>query len=34
VNWTGGGSSGRIVLDLTAQTQIQVGELQVLVTQN
>ncbi len=32
VNWTGGGASGRIDLDLTAQTQIQVGELQVLVT--
>ncbi len=32
VDWTGGGASGRIDLDLTAQTQIQVGELQVLVT--
>jgi hypothetical protein len=32
VDWTGGGASGQIPLTLTAQTRIQVGELQVLVT--
>ncbi len=33
VDWTGpGGSSGRITLDLTSRTSIQVGELQALVT--
>jgi hypothetical protein len=33
IDWTGpGGSSGRINLDLTSRTQIQVGELQALVT--
>ena len=31
VNWNGGRRSGQISLELTAQTQIQVGELQVLV---
>jgi len=33
VDWTGpGGSAGQITLDLTSQTNIQVGELQALVT--
>ncbi len=32
VDWAGGGAAGRIALDFTAGTQIQVGELQVLVT--
>lgn len=33
VDWTGpGGSAGRITLDLTSRTSIQVGELQALVT--
>ncbi len=32
VDWTGGGDAGRIELDLTAETSIQVGELQVLIT--
>ena len=33
VNWTGpGGSAGQITLDLTARTNIVVGELQALVT--
>lgn len=30
-DWTGGGASGQILLELIAQTQVQVGELQVLV---
>lgn len=33
VDWNGGGADGQISLDLTAETQIQIGELQVLVTQ-
>lgn len=32
VDWNGGGDSGQIPLELTAQIRIQVGELQVLVT--
>jgi hypothetical protein len=33
VDWTGpGGSAGRITLDLTSRTSVQVGELQALVT--
>ena len=31
VDWNGGGRSGQISVELSAQTQIQVGELQVLV---
>jgi hypothetical protein len=32
VDWTGGGASGQIPLELIAQTQVQIGELQVLVS--
>ena len=33
VDWTGGGAAGQIDLDVSSSTTIQVGELQVLVTQ-
>lgn len=32
IDWSGGGASGRLSLELTAETQLQVGELQVLVS--
>lgn len=32
IEWAGGGESGVIELDFTANTRIQIGELQVLVT--
>jgi len=32
VEWSGGGASGQITVELTAETQIRVGELQVLVS--
>lgn len=33
VDWTGGGQEGTIPLELTAETQIRIGELQVLTQQ-
>ncbi len=34
VEWAGGGQTGTINLDFTANTQIRMGEMQVLITQN
>jgi hypothetical protein len=32
INWNGSGQAGTINLDLTQNTQIRIGEMQVLVT--